>query len=117
MLLQLQKYDLIVQYTPGKDMLIADTLSRVVAEGQHTSTDDLSDERVVYSLEATEALSEEMLKQLTEATARDSTLQLLVKTQKTGWPTHRKKLPSLNSSVLVCQKHCRCARWHIAGIR
>ncbi|KAI2646673.1 Retrovirus-related Pol polyprotein from transposon 17.6 [Labeo rohita] len=49
MLLQLQKYDLIVQYTPGKDMLIADTLSRAVTEGQQTSTDDLSDEQVVYS--------------------------------------------------------------------
>lgn len=97
MLLQLQKYDLIVQYTPGKDMLIADTLSRAFTEGQQTSTDELSDERVVYSLEATEALSEEMLKQLTDATAKDNTLQLLVKTQKTGWPTHRKKLdPSIH---------------------
>ncbi len=37
MLLQLQKYKLIVQYTHGKDMLIADTLSRAVAEVQMIS--------------------------------------------------------------------------------
>jgi len=92
MLLQLQRYDLIVQYTPGKDMVIADALSRAVAEGQHTSTDDLSDERVVYALEATQALSDDTLKQLTDATAKDSTLQLLMKMQKTGWPKHRKQL-------------------------
>ncbi|KAL0151515.1 hypothetical protein M9458_053167, partial [Cirrhinus mrigala] len=53
MLLQLQKYDLIVQYMPG----------------QQTSTDDLSDER------------EEMLKQLTDSTAKDSTLQHTVAVQ------------------------------------
>lgn len=97
MLLQLQKYDLIVQYTPGKDMLIAVALTCAVADGQHTSTDDLSDERVVYVLEATAALSEDMLKQLAEATARDSTHQLLVKMQKTGWPKFRKQLdPSIH---------------------
>lgn len=97
MLLQLQKYALIVQYMPGKDMLIADVFSHAVAKGQHSSTDDLSDKRVVYALEATEAFGKDMLKQLTEATARDSTLQLLVETQRTGWPMHRKELdPSIH---------------------
>lgn len=92
MLLQLQKYDLNVQYTPGKDMLVADALSRAVAEGSHLTTEDLDDERVVYALVATEALSEDMLKKLTDATAKDSSLQILIKTQKTGWPKHRKQL-------------------------
>lgn len=99
MLLQLQKYDLIVQCKPGKDMSIADTLSRAVAEGQHTSTDDLSDERVIYSLEATEALSEEMLKQLTDATARDSTLQLNKKQD--GRHIERNSTPHFISSGLL----------------
>lgn len=32
-----------------------------------------------------------MLKQVTEATARDCTLQMLMKPQKAGWSTHRKQ--------------------------
>lgn len=78
-------------------MLIADALSCAVAEGHHSCADDLSDERVVYALEASQALSEDMLKQLTDSTARDSTLQLLVKIK-----NFLKKTRSLNSTVLAC---------------
>lgn len=53
MLLQLQRYDLNVTYTPGKD-LIADTLSRAVIHEQHT---EATDEKVIYALEPTDALS------------------------------------------------------------
>lgn len=45
-LLQLQCYDLLVIYTPGKDVLIADTLSRAVAMRQvHEDIEDLYSEK------------------------------------------------------------------------
>lgn len=85
MLLQLQRYDLNVTYTPGKELLIADTLSRAVPHGQHTVADDITDERVVYALEPTDALSSKALKQLKCETMKDKTLQILHDTHRLGW--------------------------------
>uniref|UniRef100_A0A3B3DIW6 ribonuclease H n=1 Tax=Oryzias melastigma TaxID=30732 RepID=A0A3B3DIW6_ORYME len=57
MLLQLQRYELTVTYTPGKDMFIADALSRATATSDNdTASENACEERVVYALEATEAL-------------------------------------------------------------
>lgn len=92
MLLQLQRDDIAVSYTPGKDMLIADALSRAVIAGQHAESDELTDERVVYVIEATDALNPKMMKQLKAATLSDSTLQLLQEVHGRGCPKHRKQL-------------------------
>lgn len=54
-LLQQQRYDLNVTYTWGKDLLTADTLSRAVIQEQHTAVDDITDKKVVYALEPTDA--------------------------------------------------------------
>ena len=93
MLLQLQRYDLHVTYTPGKHMYIADTLSRATAsrEGENIN-ENPCDERVVYGLEATDSLSEETLSQLKKATAADSVLQAVCVKHKNGWPMKKKSL-------------------------
>ena len=93
MLLQLQRYDLQVTYTPGKHMYIADTLSRATAsrEGENIN-ENPCDERVVYALEATDSLSEETLSQLKKATAADSVLQAVCEKHKNGWPMKKKSL-------------------------
>lgn len=59
MLLQMQKYDLSITYTPGKHMHIADALSQAT----------------LCRYEATDALSEGTLSQLKAATAADSVVQ------------------------------------------
>lgn len=65
MLLQSQMYDLSVSYTPSKNMHITDTLSRTAASRDGDNLDENPcDERVVYALEATDALSEGRLSQL-----------------------------------------------------
>lgn len=61
MLLQLQKYDLNIAYTPGKHMYIADTLSRATVIKEADDGEDLYDEKVVHGLEATDALSPQTL--------------------------------------------------------
>ena len=93
MLLQLQRYDLNVTYTPGKHMYIADTLSRATAsrDGDNIN-ENPCDERVVYALGATDALSEETLSQLKRAMAADSVLQAVCEKHVTGWPTKKKSL-------------------------
>lgn len=93
MLLQLQRYDLNITYTPGKHMHIADALSRAVVSGEGESIDENPcDEKVVYAMKATDALSEETLHQLKEATAADGVLQAVCGRHLNGWPLKRYSL-------------------------
>ena len=74
-------------------MYIADTLSRATMsrDGENVE-ENPCDERVVYALEATDALSEETLIQLKEATAADSVLQAVCEKHMTGWPMKKRSL-------------------------
>ena len=92
-LLQLQRYDLNVTYTPGKHMDIANTLSRATAskDGDNIN-ENPCDERVVYASEATDALSEKTLRQLKKATAADSMLQAVCEKHMKVWPMKKKSL-------------------------
>lgn len=94
MLLQLQKYDLNIVYSPGKHMYIADTLSRATVNKADDDAEDLYDEKVVHGLEATDALSTQTLQQLKDATAADQVLQELCKRVETGWPQKRRNMNS-----------------------
>ena len=91
MLLQLQRYDLNVIYTPGKELQIADTLSRATISEQQENCDTF-DEKVVYALEPTEALSADILEQLKNETLSDEVLQTLKNIHGHGWPQHRKQV-------------------------
>lgn len=54
MLLQLQRYHLRITYTAGKQMHVADTLSRAVARNcQEEAAEDHFEERVYHMMEAT----------------------------------------------------------------
>lgn len=92
MLLQLQKYDLNIAYTPGKHMYIADMLSCATASKEVDEAGDLYDEKVMHGLEATDALSPQTLQQLKEATAADQVLQDLCEKVKSGWPQKRRSV-------------------------
>ena len=95
-LLRLQKYDIIITYVPGKYMHVADTLSRA-SLNEKSADSELNDdmEVVVHSLVTNLPLTEEKLVQMKSETAQDETLQELLKVVKSGWPSHRSKVPSL----------------------
>lgn len=86
----MQKYDLSITYTPGKHMYIADALSRAMLcrDGNNVS-EKPCDEKVVYAVEATDALSEGTLSELKAATAADSVVQAVCKKHLDGWPARR----------------------------
>lgn len=93
MLLQLQKYDLIITYTPGKHMHIADTLSpATVSRDGDNVKEKPCDEKVMYAMEATDATRGETLNQLKTATAADSVLQAACEKHLNGWPARRHSL-------------------------
>ena len=96
MLLRLQRYNIEVRYKPGKEMYVADHLSRA----QLTETEDCNDEFQVFALELEEMtpfssikVSPERLTQLQMNTAQDPTLQTLKNIVLTGWPDQHKHVP------------------------
>ena len=97
MLLRLQRYNLEVNYKPGKQMYLADHLSRA----QCTDTeDDRLDEFQVFALEVEQLnpfnsikVSPEKLAQLQMSTSQDTGLQTLKDMVLTGWRNQRSQVP------------------------
>ena len=73
-----------MEYEPGKNLLIADTLSRAPEESTETAA-NTKDEFEVLAIESM-PLSEEKLEQCKDGTRKDLTLQRLKTTVISGWP-------------------------------
>ena len=92
MLFNLQKYDLTVEYKPGKDLYIADTLSRAPSP----TTGETEDQYVMHTVEYL-PVSNEKLQQFRLETRYDTTLKKLYHTIQTGWPNKKPDAdPSIN---------------------
>ena len=90
MMLRLQRYDLQVEYEPGKNLFIADTLSRA-PEVSNETTANKKDEFEVLTLENL-PVSEVKLEQFKDATRKDLTLQKLKTTVISGWPERKSQV-------------------------
>ncbi|CAC5412463.1 unnamed protein product [Mytilus coruscus] len=93
MLLRLQKYDIILQYRPGKEMYLADTLSRAyLKETSDTSitTDEIESINMIDEL----PISEERISELQEHTKNDLQMQELKEVIQEGWPINKWNVPS-----------------------
>ncbi|CAB4017439.1 transposon Tf2-1 poly [Paramuricea clavata] len=85
MLLRLQPYDCIIKYKPGKEMGIADTLSRLSPrEGDEIPGMQVKIHHLVEFLPVE-------LQQIKDETAKDGTLQILTEQVMQGWPDSIKK--------------------------
>ena len=90
MILQIQKYPLVVTYRPGKELVLADTLSRAYLEDQTT---DVQDEDVEVHLLNTLPISENKLKLILNESLQDTALQELKKVVQKGWPDRKQSCP------------------------
>ena len=88
MLLQLQRYDLHFVYKRGKELYIADLLSRAYTDEQPNP--ESSEEFEVMSVKT---ISTSRMDELRNATSVDPTMQKLVSTIKSGWPEKYKHVP------------------------
>ena len=91
MLLRLQKYNLMVKYKKGKDMFLADTLSRAFLP-------EVSASLVVHGLEQIDhktwlPVSNARWQQIEHAAADDPVFQQLRSVINGGWPHNRSDLP------------------------
>ena len=91
MIMSIQKYSINLVYRYGKQLVIADTLSRAYLPDQFDSRTSLEFEVNVVS---TLPISKPKLNQLQSMTQCDSDLQQLVQITQKGWPDHKSKVPS-----------------------
>ena len=93
MLLKLQKYELTVRYTRGKDMHVADTLSRAFLHDKDESSDEM--ELAVHTLTNNLPVSETRKAEFKTATKSDLALQQVHKLIMNGWPKHINNVPQV----------------------
>jgi len=91
MLLRLQRYSLNVIYKRGKDMVLADTLSRAHASGIIASIKDDEFENVDHKESL--PISNERWKQITKASEEDKIFEVLRDIIRNGWPLEKKDVP------------------------
>lgn len=92
MLLRLQSYEIDVTYVPGRDMVLADTLSRAYlpeSSGAGAVEAELETVNMVDYL----PISEERLSTIRSATRDDKALQMLSEIILKGWPKTKKDTP------------------------
>ena len=88
MLLKLQKYDITMQFTPGKDVPVADLLSQKIAQNWIAENQKFPEE-VEYHVHAMCShvpVADVRLQELHTTSKADAQYQLLRKTIEEGWP-------------------------------
>ena len=91
MRLRLQVYDIKVQYKPGKELWIADALSRAfIKDGTHFKDQDI--EASICLVKENLPMSAEKFNQFKIETSKDPQLQALIKQTMEGWTNSKKKL-------------------------
>ncbi|KAF0764619.1 Uncharacterized protein FWK35_00011318, partial [Aphis craccivora] len=105
-LIKLQQYELIVKYKPGKELVIADTLSRTKAEGD-SLFDDWEKREVEVTIEEVNVnllISENKRDQIRLATELDKELNLLKNYVVEGWPEKREQLNEETKKYWECKE-------------
>ncbi len=92
MLLRLQKYELDVHHIPGKDMLIADFLSRSYLERRKKQDQIFNELEHINQIDYIN-VSESTQRQIQNATKADASLMELMQMVQHGWPDQRSEVP------------------------
>jgi len=93
MRLQLQRHDFSLVYKPGRELYIADTLSRAHQSELYNSDPSENSEEQVHSVVQSVIPEEETRDRYSDATKNDSTLKLVRELMERGWPEHKRNCP------------------------
>lgn len=88
MMLRIQKYDVEVVYVPGRDLVLADTLSRAYPPESLPVEAELETVNMVQDL----PISADRLHDTRRATEKDKILQLVIETMTQGWPKDKRQV-------------------------
>ena len=89
LLLRLQSYDVKICYKPGKEMVLADTLSRAYIPSQNDDRSETEKDTEIAHMASHLAISEPQLKEIQQATSEDETLKDAMKIIIEGWPAKK----------------------------
>ena len=87
MLLRLQPFNCTIKYRPGKEMLLADALSRLPSPANTTIELDM---RIDHH-----GFTTERIQQISVETATDPILAIVHNFTQDGWPTRRNRVPRI----------------------
>ena len=90
LMLRLQHYDVKIRYKPGKEMFVADTLSRAYIS-DHQQSDVEKEVESIHTVNHL-AISQERLAEIQKETLNDPSLQRLKETIIIGWPNNKAKV-------------------------
>ena len=91
MLLRLQQYDMVITYRPGKEMLLADTLSHLPSRANNSEIKlDLRVDAISFA-----ALSSSQLTKTATETQKDPILSTVHRLTLNGWPRVRRHIPRI----------------------
>ena len=91
MMIRLQRYDITVGNERGKNMFLADLLSRVYL----TKEEPEGEEFESVNMASYVPISDERLEEIRQETQRDESLQVLMKVILQGWPEAKSSVPAL----------------------
>lgn len=94
MRLKLQKYDIEIKYKPGKELLLADALSRHFLVEQSNGREKDVEAQVFLLIESLPISVEKKL-EFQKETHNDEEMQMLMKYILEGWPSDAKKIPEV----------------------
>jgi hypothetical protein len=95
MMLSLQKYRLDVQWKPGKEMYIADALSRIYLSNENEALDSTEYDIEIYSLMKHLPVSPEKYQKFQQETQKDPEAVALKPKLVNGWPTYRNDIQKI----------------------
>ena len=99
MMLRIQKYDAQIKFVPGKDIPVADALSRISScSGEDVQGLDVSLHEVHLHLNA----SPLRVSQIQDETAKDTALSALHEIIMHGWPEKRSNCPAYLHFFVIC---------------
>ena len=95
MMLRLQRFDLNLTYKPGKEMYIADALSRALPkQSKISSTSHFCNDLETVNFVEDLPISDSTLAKFQVETAKDESLQVLSQVIRAGWPTKTSMVPT-----------------------
>lgn len=92
MILQLQRYDISITHKPGKQIPVADTLSRKPIKCQDDSLSEGMDSQI-HTVIRNAPVSDRKMSKIRAATAQDEQLSALKQVVLSGWPETNKQCP------------------------
>lgn len=95
LLMRLRRFNVNAVYIPGKDLVLADALSRSPLPFDDGGADDLEEEVHVFvnAVESIRLASKDKIQLIKEETQQDQQLQMVAKLVLQGWPKYQAQVP------------------------